>query len=60
MLRQKAGARDGLQVLNPLHVDGAKPAQRPPVIETDAEAVLAGWRSDDDADAESEPEAKAS
>lgn len=44
MLRQKAGARDGLQVLNPLHVDGVKPAQRPPMVETEIAAVLAAWR----------------
>ena len=60
MLRQKAGARDGLQVLNPLHVDGGKPAQRTPMIETDVETVLAGWQSDADAGVESVPEAKAS
>ncbi len=60
MLRQKAGARDGLQVLNPLHVDGAKPAQRQPLIETDIETVLAGWRSDAEAGAGSVPEAQAS
>ena len=60
MLRQKAGARDGLQVLNPLHVDGGKPAQRTPMIETDAEAVLAGWQSKADVGAEPVPEAKAS
>lgn len=58
MLRQKAGARDGLQVLNPLHVDGAKPVERHPVIETDADTVLAGWRPDGAEDPV--PEAKAS
>ncbi len=60
MLRQKAGARDGLQVLNPLHVDGAKPAERQPMIETDAEAILSGWRADDAVGSDPVPEAKAS
>ena len=60
MLRQKAGARDGLQVLNPLHVDGGKPAQRLPMIETDAETILAGWRRDGGAEPGSMPEAQAS
>ncbi len=56
MLRQKAGAQDGLQVLNPLRIDGTKPAQRSPVLETDAASVLAAWRGDT---AESEPAPKA-
>ena len=56
MLRQKAGAHDGLQVLNPLRVDGAKPAQRSPMLETDAASILADWRGDP---SESEPAPKA-